>query len=203
MTDNIIPIIDAGHSGTALGYCFTRGKEDPSGEYKEGEHNRILADAICKLLWAEKMPHVFLNPGPVPEPESLKVRTANELYEAHGRPPMVYCSLHSNAGPGVGWQSANGQTIFVNRSLSGKLSTKGSIVAETMMNEFRGMEINTKRGVQGRRFYVLRKTKMPAILHERGFHTSREDLKYLTDPAYVWELAERFVRALQKCRGIV
>ena len=52
------------------------------------------------------------------------------------------------------------------------------------------------RGVRQARFYVLRKTTMPAVLVEIGFVTGSEDAPRLTDSRWQSQLANAIVRGV-------
>ncbi|WP_017718378.1 N-acetylmuramoyl-L-alanine amidase [Kamptonema formosum] len=54
------------------------------------------------------------------------------------------------------------------------------------------------RGVRSARFYVLRKTSMPAVLVEVGFVTGAEDAPKLADPAYRTRLAQAIARGVMQ-----
>jgi N-acetylmuramoyl-L-alanine amidase len=46
------------------------------------------------------------------------------------------------------------------------------------------------RGIHSARFYVLRRTSMPAVLVETGFVTGSEDAPQLADPAWQSRMAQ-------------
>lgn len=52
------------------------------------------------------------------------------------------------------------------------------------------------RGVRTARFYVLRKTSMPAVLVETGFVTGAEDAARLADPGYRTRMADAIARGI-------
>jgi N-acetylmuramoyl-L-alanine amidase len=57
--------------------------------------------------------------------------------------------------------------------------------------------VNAKdRGVRKARFYVLRKTSMPAVLVEVGFVTGSEDAAKLSSPAYRTQMAQAIARGI-------
>jgi N-acetylmuramoyl-L-alanine amidase len=52
------------------------------------------------------------------------------------------------------------------------------------------------RGVKKGRFYVLRKSGMPASLVEVGFVTGTEDNRKLSDPAYRLKMAQAIAKGI-------
>ncbi|HEY9846901.1 MAG TPA: N-acetylmuramoyl-L-alanine amidase [Candidatus Caenarcaniphilales bacterium] len=68
-------------------------------------------------------------------------------------------------------------------------SSSGARLARTIHNSILGSISVRDRGVRQARFYVLRKTSMPAVLVEVGFVTGREDAAKLADPNYRSKMA--------------
>jgi N-acetylmuramoyl-L-alanine amidase len=52
------------------------------------------------------------------------------------------------------------------------------------------------RGVRGARFYVIRKTSMPATLVETGFLTGQEDIVNLRNPAWRKQMAQAIAQGI-------
>ena len=52
------------------------------------------------------------------------------------------------------------------------------------------------RGVRRARFYVLRKTSMPAVLVEVGFVTGRDDAVKLNNPTHRSQMAQAIARGI-------
>jgi N-acetylmuramoyl-L-alanine amidase len=93
----------------------------------------------------------------------------------------IFVSIHANAismsQPGV-----NGlETYYYNN---------GFQLARTIHNAILSRISIRDRGVRQARFYVLRKTSMPAVLVETGFVTGREDGPNLARPTFRTRMAE-------------
>jgi N-acetylmuramoyl-L-alanine amidase len=52
------------------------------------------------------------------------------------------------------------------------------------------------RGIRQARFYVIRRTKMPAVLVEIGFVTGAQDAARLSSPAQRTQLAEAITQGI-------
>lgn len=90
----------------------------------------------------------------------------------------LFISVHVNAGGGTGFESYRFPT-----SRSGKTYQK--IIHPTIIRN-----INVRdRGQKAANFYVLQKTKMPALLLECLFIDSKHDVKKLTDDDFLNKLA--------------
>ena len=72
----------------------------------------------------------------------------------------------------------------------------GSRLARTIHSTIlRNLNIRD-RGVRAARFYVIRKTSMPAVLVETGFLTGQEDITRLRDPAWRKQMAQAIAQGL-------
>jgi N-acetylmuramoyl-L-alanine amidase len=72
----------------------------------------------------------------------------------------------------------------------------GYELARTIHNSLLQATGAPDRRVRSARFYVLRKTSMPAVLLEVGFVTGAEDAPKLADPAYRTRLAQAIARGV-------
>jgi len=161
-------ILDAGHGGVAFGHYLTKGKRSPQvppGIY-EGEFNRKICSGVPKLLDG-CLDVMQLNPGPVNISLSSRVNYINELSALE---KTILVSIHANASPAKGWSSANGFVVFHSTNASNESKELACIISDTM-----GKIVINSRGVKVSNFYILRKTKCPAVLVECGFMTNKEE----------------------------
>jgi len=111
---------------------------------------------------------------------SLKERKRQDLKarvdEANRLKADLYISIHTNADPSPRWFGA--QTFYNARSEESK------IMAECVQDELTRILGNTKRKAKPGSYYIIDKTKMPAVIVEVGFLSHPTEAKLLNDPAY-------------------
>ncbi|OMP68273.1 N-acetylmuramoyl-L-alanine amidase [Domibacillus epiphyticus] len=155
--------IDAGHGWN------TPGKRSPDG-MREYEFNRETALFLRNELAADIL---FVHHDSRDVPLSERVKKANEA------DADLFVSIHANAF-GEGWTSAHGIETYVYTSRP----PKAMKIAQSVQKELISATGRRDRGVKTADFYVLRKTKMPAILIEAGFMTNREEAALLQSVNY-------------------
>ena len=108
------------------------------------------------------------------------VSLAGRTQMANKQQADIFVSIHANA-INMRRQDVNGlETYYYN---------SGRRLAQTIHNRvLRSLPINDRK-VRKARFYVLRKSAMPAVLVEVGFVTGREDALKLRNPHYRREMA--------------
>jgi N-acetylmuramoyl-L-alanine amidase len=184
-------ILDNGHGKE------TPGKRSPiwedGSQLFEYEFNRHVVQMIHQELNKLKIPNIIL----VPEEEdiSLKDRAerANKIYEEENKQAFLV-SVHANAGGGTGWE------IFTSVG-----QTKSDIIAAYIFASAHKVFDNIKFRVDNTdgdpdkeaHFYILRKTKCPAVLTENFFMDNYEDCKL------IMSLEGRKKVALAHVNGIV
>ncbi|MCY6372475.1 N-acetylmuramoyl-L-alanine amidase [Clostridium ganghwense] len=117
------------------------------------------------------------------------VNLAKRVYMANIWGADIFISNHVNSGGGKGeevWCSINGGTGRVYAS-----KVEAQLV---MLFESRG--IKTKRGRHGDYLYVIRNTRMPAILNEFGFIDNVSDVAKLKNESFRQQLAEAVVKGI-------
>ena len=93
-----------------------------------------------------------------------------------------YCiSIHTNADTNTRW---TGGQVFYN-----KKSEKSKILAESIQKEFKAILGNTNRKATTGDYYILNRTKMPAVIVEVGFISNPQEAKNLSDPLYQSKIA--------------
>lgn len=188
MSGKYLWILDNGH-GEA-----TAGKRSPKLEdgrqLFEYEFNRDIVKKLgVKLSSADIRYHVL-----VPESEgdvSLfeRVKRANNL---KSNLPKLYISIHSNA-QSDNWGTANGiETYYYEPSVKSK---KLASVFQKHLIETVGWK---DRGVKTANFYVIKNTKMPAILTENGFYSNKEECLHLLSDEWREKIAEAHFIAIKE-----
>lgn len=105
---------------------------------------------------------------------------------ANSQRNAVFISVHFNSAKREG---ANGiETYYYGRSSAGFASAVHAQVLRAAGTE--------NRGVRRRGFYVLRNTRIPAVLAELGFLTNRSEGKRVTSSSHRQKLADALARAI-------
>lgn len=168
-------IIDPGHGGLDLGakenkpYC---------------EEKRVsLATALLTKKYLDQLGYkvILTRSSDSYIPLSKRVEKANKSNTA------VFVSLHYNSAPN---KQAEGIEIFYCPS---KIKTKEN-ASKKLANYVLGKVISrTKarsRGVKQASFYVIRETKVPAVLLEGGFISNSQERKKLKTRQYLDNIAK-------------
>jgi len=99
----------------------------------------------------------------------------------------LFVSIHANA-ISLSRPDVNGLETYYFSS--------GQRLAQTIHNNILQTVTIQDRGVRRARFYVLRKTSMPAVLVEVGFVTGRDDSAKLNDPNHRSQTAQAIARGI-------
>ncbi len=188
MAGKFLWILDNGH-GKA-----TAGKRSPllddGRQLLEYEFNRDVVRRLMILMEAQDLSFHNL----VPEVEgdiSLQARVdrANKLKTPLAK---LYLSVHANAA-GDQWSNASGIETFCYR-----FNSKSERLARIFQNNLVDASGWRNRGVKEAGFYVLKNTKMPAILTENGFYSNPDECRKLLDPEWRDKIANAHLYAIQE-----
>jgi len=109
---------------------------------------------------------------------------------ANAHPDALFISIHFNSALRSG---ADGfETYYYNPKAAG--------VAARVQAGLLRMEAIENRGVKRRAYYVLRNTRIPAVLAECGFLTNRNEAALCLQPAHRQELASALAKAIEASR---
>lgn len=170
-------LIDNGHGEE------TPGKRSPDGLFREYRYTREIASEIVKELNSRGYDAELL----VPESEDIslaeRTRRVNEWCGKLGASKVVLVSVHCNAAGDKGeWMKARGWSAYTSKG-----TTKADELA-TMMYEAAEANLANQKLRKDysdgdpdweESFYILRKTKCPAVLTENFFQDNKEDVSYL------------------------
>src|SRR5438874_3479603 len=167
-------VIDAGHGG------FDRGGI-PGQRIPEKEMTLDVAQRLKTLLAAGGYRVVMTRDSDVFVPLPGRVAIANSYGNA------IFVCIHFNSAKHMG---AGGiETYFYSRDSLPLASAIHYYVA--------GGAPSSNRGVRRRGFYVLRKTRVPAVLVECGFLTNPTEGQYVQTAAYRQKLAEEIAAGVR------
>ena len=170
----MIVLLDNGHGGLINGIYQTPGKRkdwDNDGMIYEGEFNRAIVNGIIEQLTFLKIPYVNI----APEYRDVTLKTRVNRANAYPASKSIYISIHSNAGGGTGSE------IFTSIKPT-KSDAIATIFGEEYQKEFPDIKLRTDFDSDGDldkevNFYVLKHTKMPAILTENFFMDNKDEFK--------------------------
>ncbi|MDD5349300.1 MAG: N-acetylmuramoyl-L-alanine amidase [Chthoniobacteraceae bacterium] len=168
-------VIDAGHGGHDRGGT-------PGNYACEKTLALDVAQRLCAILQQNDVKTVMTRCDDTFIPLGERVSIANAHRDA------LFVSIHFNSAVRRG---ADGfETYYFNGKAAG--------VAARVQANLTALHSGENRGVKRRPYYVLRKTRIPAILAECGFLTNREDAARCNQPAYRQKLAQAIASAVLK-----
>lgn len=187
-------LIDAGHG------IDTPGKRSPDGAFLEYLWNRQVADLVIARLRARHVDCDLV----VTETNDISLRTramrVNKVCDRIGSKNVLLLSIHSNAaGEGKTWQTAKGWSCY---SSPGK--SQSDELAECLYDSFtrafpeRRMRKDLTDGDSDyeANFYMLTKTKCPAVLLENFFYDNLEECHWLLNDVTKARIADAIVIGL-------
>ena len=189
-------LIDPGHG------IDTPGKRSPDGLFREYLWNRQVADLILEGLVSAGVDASLV----VTETNDVSLRNrvtrVNTICNRVGASNVLLVSIHANAaGNGSAWMNARGWSCY---TYKGK--TKSDQVAECLYDafeeEFQDRKIRKDMSDGDRdweeNFYVLQKSKCPAVLLENFFYDNREECAWMLQEETKKRIASAAVKGIIK-----
>lgn len=192
MSEKINVILDCGHGGIDSNGNYTTA---PSKMYKfpdgfvayEGKYNRTIGAFIGNCLKSHENINLVYTVHP-DDPRDLSLSYRVKVANSFDPKNTIFISIHNNAGGGSGFE------IFTTKG-----TTKSDMLAEEIADAVEHVYTNKNLNLRydfsdGDKdkesdFYVLRKTKCPAVLIEALFFDSPKDIKYLENPYFLGDLS--------------
>lgn len=189
-------LIDPGHG------IDTPGKRSPDGLFREYLWNRQIADLILEGLVSAGIDASLV----VTETNDVSLRNrvnrVNTICNRLGASNVLLVSIHANAaGNGSAWMNAKGWSCYTSRG-----KTKSDQVAECLYDafeeEFQDRKIRKDMSDGDRdweeNFYVLQKSKCPAVLLENFFYDNREECAWMLQEETKKRIASAAVKGIIK-----
>jgi N-acetylmuramoyl-L-alanine amidase len=179
-------LFDPGHGGIVDGQYMTSGKRSPlwkdGTQYFEGVGNRQIVQKLIRKCDEHNIYNFDVVASEYDIALSERVKIANQYYKTLGN--CIYVSIHSN---GFSKESANGYSIYTSKG-----ETKSDRIAEVFIDNMvkhfpmHKLRKDTRDGDKDKeaQFYVLRKTRCPAILIENFFMTNYKECKLLMNEEF-------------------
>lgn len=171
----MVVILDNGHGKE------TKGKRSPvwpdGSQLLEWEFNRDIVCRLAEMLLLDDRSCEVLVPEMSDVPLTERCRRANEIYDREAG-NCILISIHGNAGGGTGWEA------YTTRGVT-KADGLASLLYDEAEREFArdGWRIR-KDFADGDAdkesdFYILRRTKAPAVLTENFFFDNERDCRLM------------------------
>lgn len=169
-------LIDNGHGEN------TPGKRSPDGVLREYAYAREIADDIVRELTKRGYDAERIVKENMDVSLAERARRANEFCGKLGTSNVILISVHCNAAGCGEWMQARGWSAYTTKgkTKSDTLATCLYDVAETV---FVGQKIRKDMSDGDpdweENFYILQKTKCPAVLTENFFQDNKDDVAFL------------------------
>lgn len=187
-------LIDAGHG------IDTPGKRSPDGSFKEYLWNRQVSDLILEGLISAGIDASLV----VTETNDVTLRNrvnrVNTICNQVGAGNVLLVSIHSNAaGNGSSWMNAKGWSCYTSKG-----QTRSDLVADALYASFeaeftdRKIRKDMSDGDKDweENFYVLSKSRCPAVLIENFFYDNREECAWLLQEENKRRIADATIRGI-------
>lgn len=173
-------LIDNGHGEN------TPGKRSPDGFFREYLYAREIAQEVVDRLRARgyDAERIVCETSDIPLAE--RVRRVNEVCGRLGAKNVLLVSIHCNAAGNGDWMNAEGWSCYtsVGQTKADELAdcfyrvAEEKFVGRKIRRDLSDGDFDLEAG-----FYILNRTKCPAVLTENFFMDSRKDVAYLLSEA--------------------
>lgn len=191
----MIVLIDNGHG------IDTKGKRSPDGRLLEYKYTRELAREIVNTLnYCFNINAQLLVPEETDIALSERVRRANKIYDNDNNTILI--SLHCNAaGDGSAWMSGTGWEIWTSPGQT-KADELATFIFKEAEKELPNIKMRTDYSDNDpdkeSNFYILKKTKCPAVLTENMFQDNKNDVELLLNDCFKKRLVNLHVNGIIK-----
>lgn len=187
-------LIDPGHG------IDTPGKRSPDGKFLEYLWNRQIADLLLDRFMIMGVDASLVVTETNDISLATRVQRVNKVCSKVGASNVILLSIHSNAaGNGSKWMSAQGWSCYTSKG-----ETKSDVIAECLYDafetEFAEKKIRKDMSDGDRdieeNFYVLQKSKCPAVLLENFFYDNRDECAWLLKDETKERIADAIVKGI-------
>ncbi len=168
-------LLDNGHGGLINGRYQTNGKRSPTwpdgSVLYEGEFNRAIVNRMIEMLTRDNINYVNI----APELEDISlIDRVNRANRYHKQDRCIYISIHANAGGGKGYEVYTSQGNTKSDPIASVFFSEfeKEFFGEKMRSDFFDGDVDKEAD-----FYVLKNTRMPAILTESFFMDNEKECK--------------------------
>lgn len=171
-------LIDNGHGEN------TKGKRSPDGKFLEYKFAREIADDIARELKKLGYEAERIVKENIDVSLTERARRVNEICGKYGTSNVILVSIHCNAaGDGSRWMTATGWSAYTSKGET-KADYLATCLYDAAENNMKGQKLRKDEYSDGdpdweENFYILQKTKCPAVLTENFFMDNKDDVEYL------------------------
>ena len=188
-------LIDNGHGEN------TPGKRSPDGMLREYLYAREISDDIVRELVKRGYDAERIVKENVDVSLSERARRVNEVCGKLGTSNVLLISVHCNAAGNGDWLNARGWSAYTSKG-----QTKADKLAECLYSVaesvFVGQRIRKDLSDGDpdweENFYILNKTKCPAVLTENFFQDNKDDVAFLLSPEGKQQIVKVHVEGIIK-----
>lgn len=200
--------LDAGHGINTAGKRTCKltkdltmdGKTYKKGDtIKEREFNQRIMKLVEKELDNIKEINYVECVGPITEDTTL----ANRVKKANDKKVDLFLSIHANALTGTEQTKAYGLVVIHTQNCSTKSKTLSNNLYKHLSEEVKWYKdgatkykVRTDVDLTGNTYYVLRNTKMPAVLLELGFMDNLNDVEVMITDKFAKDCAKAIVKGI-------
>ena len=150
--------------------------------FREGNFNRLIGQRLERMLKDAGFEVHIVSDSYNDTPLKERVKKANEIAKKYGKENCIYVSIHSNAaGNGIDWNNASGASVHCCRKCSEASKKLARLIYKHVLEKgYNGNRSIPEEHIWYNDFFVLKNTKMPAVLVENLFYDNKSDLKKLT-----------------------
>ena len=186
-------LLDPGHG------IDTPGKRSPDGLFREYLFNRQVADLVLERLKWRNIDASLV----VTETNDISLRTramrVNKVCDQVGKDNVLLVSIHANAAGNGDWMNAKGWSCFTTKG-----ETRSDELAECLYDSFerafpdRKIRKDLQDGDRDweENFYIISKTRCPAVLVENFFYDNKEECAFLLQEVTRIRIADAIVIGL-------
>ena len=174
-------LIDAGHG------IDTPGKRSPDGSFREYLWNRQIAELVFEDLAISGYDVGLVVTETNDIPLTTRVNRVNTICKQLGANDVILVSIHANAaGNGKDWMNATGWSCYTTKGM-----TKSDRLSECLYDAFERAfpEKRIRKDMQDgdrdweENFYIIQKSRCPAVLIENFFYDNKEECQWLQQEA--------------------
>lgn len=169
-------LIDNGHGEN------TPGKQSPDRKLREYAYTREIAERIVQELLKQGYDAERIVKENIDVPLTERAKRVNAFCGKLGVSNVILVSVHCNAAGSGEWMKARGWSAYTSKGKT-KSDSLADCLYESARMMFTGQRIREDRSDGDpdweENFYILRKTKCPAVLTENFFQDNHEDVAYL------------------------